>query len=57
MNQRDDLRDLVPVIEFKKREKHPWTMSNTPLWVMLTFFKFYKWYQIAQSIKHEDFNI
>ena len=57
MNQRDDLRDLVPVIEFKKREKHPWTRSNTPPWVMFTFFKFYKWYQITQSITHEDFNI
>ena len=23
--------------------------SNTPLWVFFTFFKLYKWYQIAQK--------
>ena len=23
-NQRDDLRDLVPFLQFKRREKHPW---------------------------------
>ena len=35
---RDALRDLVPFVQFKKREKHPWrsvtfsnfTKSNTP---------------------------
>ena len=35
------LRDLVPFVQFKKREKHPWrsvtfsnfTESNTPPWV------------------------
>ena len=26
------------------------TKSNTPPWVFLTFFKLYKWYQIAQSL-------
>ena len=26
------------------------TKNNTPSWVFLTFFKLYKWYQIAQSI-------
>ena len=32
----DALRDLVPFLQFKKREKHPWrrvgfsTKSNTP---------------------------
>ena len=46
------LRDLVPVLQFKKREKHPWrsvnliklqasacnfTKSNTPPWVFFTF--------------------
>ena len=24
------------------------TMTNTPPWVFFTFFKLYKWYQIAQ---------
>ena len=49
----DTLHDLVPSAQFKKREKHPWrsdtfTKSNTHLWVLLTFFKMYKWYQTAQ---------
>ena len=26
--------------------------SNTPLWVFFPFFKFYKWFQIAQSISY-----
>ena len=46
------LRDLVPFVQFQKREKHPWrsvTKSNTPPWVFFTFFKLYEWYQIAQS--------
>ena len=57
------LRDLVQFVQFKKREKHPWrsvnfsklqaspcnfTKINTPPWVFFTFFKLYKWYQIAQ---------
>ena len=47
------LRDLVPFVQFKKREKHSWrsvtfskiagykpvTKSNTPPWVYFTFFK------------------
>ena len=28
------------------------TKSNTPSWVFFTFSKFYKWYQIAQSITY-----
>ena len=28
------------------------TKSNTPPWVFFTFFKLYKWYQIAQSITY-----
>ena len=27
--------------------------SNTPLWVFLTFFRLYKWYQIPQSIPYK----
>ena len=45
----------------KTREKLPWrnvtfskvagfTKSNTPPWVFFTFFKLFKWYQIAQRI-------
>ena len=46
------LRDLVPVVQFKKREKHQWmsvtfskvaacnfTKSNIPPWVFFTFSK------------------
>ena len=49
------LRDLVPFVQFKKREKHPWrsvnfnTKINTPTWVLFTFLKLYKWCQIAKS--------
>ena len=52
----DGLHDLVPFVQFKKREKHPWrsvnfiTKINTPPWVFFTFFKLYKWYQIPQRI-------
>ena len=46
----DALRDLLPFLQFKKREKHPWravafsnfAKINTPLWVFFTFFKLYK---------------
>ena len=44
----DALRDLLPCIQFKKREKHPWmsvnfsTKINTPLWVFFKLFKLYK---------------
>ena len=30
------------------------TKSNTPPWVFFTFFKLYKWYQIAQSASYEE---
>ena len=52
----DALRDLVPFVQFKEREKSPWRsvafskVVNTPPWVFFTFFKLYKWYQIAQRI-------
>ena len=38
---------LVPFVQFKKREKHPWW--NTPPLVFFTVFKLYKWYRIAQG--------
>ena len=56
-----NLRDLVPFVQFRKREKHPWrsvtfycnfTKSNTHRWVFFTFFKLYKWYQIMQRITY-----
>ena len=28
----DALSDLLPFVQFKKREKHPFTKSNTPPW-------------------------
>ena len=55
----DALRDLVPFVQFKNREKHPWrsvnfnfTKINTPPWVFFTFFKLYKWHQIPQPITY-----
>ena len=61
----DVLRDLVPFVQFKKREKHPWrnvtfnkvadlnfTKSDIPPWVFFTFFKLYKWYQITHYISN-----
>ena len=48
----DVLRDLLPILQFKKREKHPLRSitfskvagykSNTPPWLLFTFFKLYK---------------
>ena len=60
----DVLRDLVPFGQFKKRENAHgvvlllvklqatcnFTKSNIPPWVYFTFFKLFKWYQIAQRI-------
>ena len=41
------MRDLVPFVQFKKREKHSlrsvaFTKSNTPPRIFFTFFKLYK---------------
>ena len=58
----DALRDLVPFVQLKKRERCPWEvlllvkLLLVKLWlkpvtlVFFTFFKLCKWYQIAQSI-------
>ena len=52
----DALHDLVSFVQFKKNMKNAYggvlllVKSNTPLWAFFTFFKLYKWYQIAQSI-------
>ena len=56
----DALRDLVPFVQFKKREKRPWrsvnfseacnfAKINTPTLVFFAFFKLYKWYQICAT--------
>ena len=36
----------------KNVKKHPWrsVTFNTLPWVFFSFFKLYKWYQIAQSV-------
>ena len=51
------LRDLVPFVQFGKREKQTWrsvnfsfTKINTLPWVFFAFFKLYKWYQIPATI-------
>ena len=61
---------MVPFIQFQKREKHLWrsvtfskvegkaynfTKSNISPWIFFTFFKLYKWYQIAQRMKMNCF--
>ena len=54
----DPLRDLVPFVQFKKREKYPWRSVNfsTPLWMFFTFLKMYKWY--IKSLKTpQSFNL
>ena len=56
------LLSLVTFIKFKKREKHPrrsvtFSKNNTPLQVFFTFFKLYKWYQIAQSVAYEEVHL
>ena len=49
---------MVPFVQFKKGEKHLWrsvnfsTKINTPPWLFFTFFKLYKWHQIAQRITY-----
>ena len=51
----DALREFVPFVQIKKREKHPWrsvTFKKIPPWVFFTFFKLYKWYQITQIISN-----
>ena len=67
MNYCNVLRNLVPFVQLKKGAKYPWrsvtlencrlwacnfTKSNTPSRVFFTFFKLYKWCQIAQRITH-----
>ena len=59
----DILHDLVPFVQFKKRENThvrvltfsqvaDFTKSNNHPWVFFTFLKLYKWYQIAQRTKY-----
>ena len=59
--------DFVPFAQFQKRKENNhggmlllvklqastcnFTKSSTPTWVLLTNFKSYKWYQIAESVK------
>ena len=45
----DALYGLVPFVQFKKREKHPWRsvtfrLKVTLLYGCFTFLKLYKWY-------------
>ena len=47
----DALCDLVPFLEFKKREKKSWRRVTPPR-LLFTFFKLYKSYYIAQSITY-----
>ena len=42
------LRDLVPIVQFKKREKHPWRSV-----ILVKLQAKSKWYQIAQNITNK----
>ena len=79
----DAMCNLVPFVQFRKREKHQWksvnssivagwgvltllklqpktckfTKINIPRWAFFTFFKLYKWYQIAQHIAYFIFKV
>ena len=47
----DVLCDLVSFVQYKKHENTlggKFLLLNTPAWMFFTFFKLYKWYQIAQ---------
>ena len=58
MNEKCSCRQICyPVYNLKKRKQYQWrnitsnfTKNKTPPWVFFTFFKLYKWYQIAQRI-------
>ena len=59
--QCDVLHNLVPFVQFKKGKKHLWrllacnfTKSKTPPWVLFTFIKLHKLYQIVQRITYEE---
>ena len=64
-NKCDALRDLVPCVQFKKREntyggvlllvklQAEASKRNTPPWMFLTFFKLYQWYHVAQSVPND----
>ena len=52
------LRDLVPFVQFTKRENtHGGVRTNTPPWLFFTFFKLYKWYQIAQRVTYRQLGL
>ena len=40
----DALRDLVPFVQFKKREKHPWRML-----LLVSYSEKYPWRSVAFS--------
>ena len=59
------LRNLVAFVQFKKSMKNTnravllvvKLQVKAPPWVIFTFFKLYKWYQIAQNVSHNfDFS-
>ena len=68
MQRCDALRNLVPFVQFKNHGKVLLlvklqalaciiTKNNTPLWLVFTFFKLYKCYQITQHIlDHGDYD-
>ena len=47
---------VAPFVQFKNDEEFlhgcNFNKNNTHLWVFFTFFKLYKWYQIAQNLTY-----
>ena len=50
-NMKNTNRGLLLLVQLQS-EACNFTKSNTPSWVFFTFLKFYKWYQIVQSISY-----
>ena len=45
-----EMRSISPYSVRMRGKAYSFTKSNTPPWVFFTFFKLYKWYQIAQHM-------
>ena len=48
---------LVKLIKLVKAKARNFTKINSPQWVFFTFFKLYEWYEMAQRIIFNKFNI
>ena len=49
-NVENTLEGVLLLVKLQATAYNFTTESNSPLWVLPTFFELYKWYQIAQSV-------